>query len=91
MSDIRDRNKSFELVLGKRINVKTVGGGPTASNFFYSLRSPFGTPCRRAAHNAVYSNTAIRNKFWQNKFTAYFLVRLINFAKIASFSQSVLE
>ena len=34
---------------------KVVGGGPTASNFFYSLRSPYGTPFRRAANYAVNS------------------------------------
>ena len=33
--------------------VKVVGGGPTASHFCDSLRSPYGTPFRRAAKNAV--------------------------------------
>ena len=33
--------------------IKVVGGGPTASHFLYSLRSPYGAPFRRAANYAV--------------------------------------
>ena len=34
MAGISDRNQLFELALGITINFKTLGGGPTASNFF---------------------------------------------------------
>jgi len=43
-------------------SIKTVGGGPTASHFCDSLRSPYGTPCRRAAKNAVSAAKKVTKK-----------------------------
>jgi hypothetical protein len=42
MAAIRDRNKSLELALVRKINFKTVGGGPTASHFFIRYAPPSG-------------------------------------------------
>ena len=42
--------------------VKGVGGGPTASNFFYSLRSPYGAPFRRSANYAVQQQQKVTKK-----------------------------
>jgi hypothetical protein len=44
MDGIRDRNKLFELALGIKINFKTVGGGPTASNFLLQRKKSPKTP-----------------------------------------------
>ena len=43
------------LVYLFELSVQDRRGGPTASHFLYSLRSPYGTPFRRAANYAVYS------------------------------------
>jgi len=41
---------------------KIVGGGPTASHFLYSLRSPYGTPFRRSANYAVLQQQKVTKK-----------------------------
>ena len=43
-------------------SIKVVGGGPTASNFFYSLRSPYGAPFRRSANYAVLQQKKVTKK-----------------------------
>ena len=44
------------------LSSRSSGGGPTASNFFYSLRSPYGAPFRRSANYAVLQQKKVTKK-----------------------------